>query len=178
VAGSCPTFASSLSIGLAQALAGQLDAIGVADDAVEDGVGERGDPDPIGPAVDGNLTGDGLSRRELFEKIERAALNALPAEDWEFAEWRARPRNPERLGGGRRFRQRPNLPPTNNDAERALRHAVIARRTSFGTRTDEGSRFYAAALNVVDICRKRGASTSSSLSDLVGREEFVGDGRR
>ncbi len=30
----------------------------------------------------------GLSRRELFEKIERAALNALPSEDWEFAEWR------------------------------------------------------------------------------------------
>jgi transposase len=30
----------------------------------------------------------GLSRRELFEKIERAALNDLPAEDWEFAEWR------------------------------------------------------------------------------------------
>jgi transposase len=29
----------------------------------------------------------GLSRRELFEKIERAALGALPAEDWEFAEW-------------------------------------------------------------------------------------------
>ena len=39
----------------------------------------------------------------------------------------------------------PTLPPTNNDAERALRHAVIARRISFGTRTDEGSRFYAAA---------------------------------
>ena len=30
----------------------------------------------------------GLSRRELFEKIERDALIALPAEDWEFAEWR------------------------------------------------------------------------------------------
>jgi hypothetical protein len=30
----------------------------------------------------------GLSRRELFEKVERAALNDLPAEDWEFAEWR------------------------------------------------------------------------------------------
>ena len=30
----------------------------------------------------------GLSRRELFEKIERDALTALPADDWEFAEWR------------------------------------------------------------------------------------------
>ena len=30
----------------------------------------------------------GLSRRELFEKVERDALNVLPADDWEFAEWR------------------------------------------------------------------------------------------
>ena len=29
----------------------------------------------------------GLSRRELFEKIERGALSDLPADDWEFAEW-------------------------------------------------------------------------------------------
>jgi hypothetical protein len=52
-----------------------------------------------------------------------------------------------------------NLPPTNNDAERALRHAVISRGISFGTRTDEGSRFYAAALSVIDTCRKRGVAT-------------------
>ena len=43
---------------LAQALAGQLDAIGVVDDAVEDGVGERWDADQIVPAVHGNLTGE------------------------------------------------------------------------------------------------------------------------
>jgi transposase len=49
----------------------------------------------------------------------------------------------------------PRLPPTNNDAERALRHAVIARRISFGTRTGEGSRFYAAALSVIETCRRR-----------------------
>ena len=30
----------------------------------------------------------GVSRRELFEKVERAALKALPCDDWEFAEWR------------------------------------------------------------------------------------------
>src|SRR5271167_4608092 len=30
----------------------------------------------------------GVSRRELFETIERDALIALPADDWEFAEWR------------------------------------------------------------------------------------------
>jgi transposase len=30
----------------------------------------------------------GVSRRELFETVERDALIALPADDWEFAEWR------------------------------------------------------------------------------------------
>jgi hypothetical protein len=61
----------------------------------------------------------------------------------------------------------PALPPTNNDAERALRHAVIARRISFGTRTDEGSRFYAAALSVIDTCRKRGVETWSYVANLI-----------
>jgi hypothetical protein len=61
----------------------------------------------------------------------------------------------------------PNLPPTNNDAERALRHAVIARRISFGTRTDEGSRFYAAGLSVIDTCRKRGVDPWVYGRDLI-----------
>jgi transposase len=61
----------------------------------------------------------------------------------------------------------PALPPTNNDAERALRHAVIARRISFGTRTAEGSRFYAAALSVIDTCRKRGVDTWAYACGLI-----------
>jgi transposase len=59
------------------------------------------------------------------------------------------------------------LSPTNNDAERALRHAVIARRISFGTRTDEGSRFYAAGLSVIDTCRKRGVDPWTYGRDLI-----------
>jgi len=61
----------------------------------------------------------------------------------------------------------PSLPPTNNDAERALRHAVIARRISFGTRTDEGSRFYAAGLSVIDTCCRRGVETWAYGSNLI-----------
>ena len=61
----------------------------------------------------------------------------------------------------------PNLPPTNNDAERALRHAVIARRISFGTRTDEGSRFYAAGLSVIDTCRRRGVDPWAYACSLI-----------
>ncbi|MCY1745900.1 hypothetical protein [Ensifer sp. SL37] len=30
----------------------------------------------------------GVSRRHLFETVERAALASLPAEEYEFAEWR------------------------------------------------------------------------------------------
>jgi hypothetical protein len=53
------------------------------------------------------------------------------------------------------FVSNPDLPATNNDAETALRHAVIARRISYGTRTDEGSRAYAAILSVIETCRRR-----------------------
>ena len=53
------------------------------------------------------------------------------------------------------FVKNPSLPPTNNEAERALRHAVIARRISFGTRTTEGSCAYAALLSVIETCRLR-----------------------
>ena len=36
------------------------------------------------------------------------------------------------------FVDHPKLPPTNNEAERALRHAVIARLISYGTRKARG----------------------------------------
>jgi IS1 family transposase len=49
----------------------------------------------------------------------------------------------------------PQLPPTNNEAERALRHAVIARRISYGTRTSEGSLAYCSVLSVIETCRLR-----------------------
>jgi hypothetical protein len=45
----------------------------------------------------------------------------------------------------------PHLPLTNNEAERALRHWVIARRLSQGTRTEQGSRVVALLASVIDI---------------------------
>src|SRR5271166_2588008 len=61
---------------LAQALAGQIDAIGVVNDAVEDGVGERGNADQVMPAVHGNLAGDDerafvVAILDDFEQIAR-----------------------------------------------------------------------------------------------------------
>ena len=47
------------------------------------------------------------------------------------------------------FVNNPDLPPTNNEAERALRHAVIGRRISYGTRTSEGSLAYSSLFSVI-----------------------------
>jgi transposase len=51
--------------------------------------------------------------------------------------------------------EHPYLPLTNNEAERALRHWVIARRLSHGTRTAQGSRALALLASVIETCRKR-----------------------
>ncbi len=45
--------------------------------------------------------------------------------------------------------------PTNNASERALRHAVIWRKLSFGTQSAAGSRFVATILTVVETCRQQ-----------------------
>ncbi len=48
------------------------------------------------------------------------------------------------------FVHHPELPPTNNEAERALPHAVIARQIGYGTRTPEGSLAYSSLLSVIE----------------------------
>jgi transposase len=45
--------------------------------------------------------------------------------------------------------------PTNNAAERALRPAVLWRKTSYGTESETGSRFVANILTVVATCRQQ-----------------------
>jgi transposase len=46
--------------------------------------------------------------------------------------------------------------PTNNDAERAIRLAVLWRKGSFGTWFDEGSLFVTRMLTVIETARRRG----------------------
>jgi transposase len=45
--------------------------------------------------------------------------------------------------------------PTNNAAERSLRHAVIWRKLSFGTKSASGSRFVERMLTVIETCRQQ-----------------------
>ncbi|WP_240911590.1 IS66 family transposase [Paludisphaera soli] len=64
--------------------------------------------------------------------------------------------------------------PTNNAAERALRHAVIWRRTSGGTDSEAGSRFVERMLSAVATCRQQGRDvldyvTECHRAHLAGR---------
>jgi transposase len=54
------------------------------------------------------------------------------------------------------FARAPGVPPTNDAAERAERHAVIWRRISGGTDSAQGSRFVERMLTVVATRRQRG----------------------
>ena len=65
------------------------------------------------------------------------------------------------------FVYNPELPPTNNEAERALRHAVIARRISYGTRTSEGSLAYCSVLSVIETCRLRKIAPWSYIAKVL-----------
>lgn len=61
----------------------------------------------------------------------------------------------------------PSLPLTNNEAERILRHWVIDRRLSNGTRTTEGTRAFTVLASVIETCRIRGAPAWDYLTQVI-----------
>lgn len=63
--------------------------------------------------------------------------------------------------------EHPELPLTNNIAERVLRHWVIARKISYGTRTKQGSRAFALLASVIDTCRQRKVSPWPYLAKVI-----------
>jgi len=63
----------------------------------------------------------------------------------------------------------PHLPITNNVAEQSLRHWVIARKLSYGTRTRQGSRAYTLLASVIDTCRQRGVSPWPYIADVIAQ---------
>lgn len=63
--------------------------------------------------------------------------------------------------------EHPHLPLTNNIAERALRHWVMARKISYGTRTQQGSRALALLASVIETCRQRQVSPWTYLAEVI-----------
>jgi transposase len=56
------------------------------------------------------------------------------------------------------------IEPTNNAAERALRHAILWRKASHGTDSETGSRFVENILTVVATCRQQGRNVLECLT--------------
>jgi transposase len=65
------------------------------------------------------------------------------------------------------FASVPGVEPTNNAAERALRHAVCWRKTSSGTDSATGSRFVERVLTAVASCRQQGRDVLAFLTDAI-----------
>lgn len=61
----------------------------------------------------------------------------------------------------------PGVEPTNNASERALRHAVIWRKLSFGTQSESGSRFVETLLTVVETCRQQSQNVFAFVTTAV-----------
>lgn len=65
------------------------------------------------------------------------------------------------------FVEHDGIEPTNNISERALRHAVIWRKLSFGTQSAAGSRFVETMLTVIETCRQQDRPVFRYLTDAV-----------
>jgi len=63
----------------------------------------------------------------------------------------------------------PELPMTNNAAEQMLRHWVIFRRITYGTRNEKGSKALALIASVIETCRQRNASPLRYLTAVIER---------
>jgi len=60
-----------------------------------------------------------------------------------------------------------DIEPTNNSSERALRHAVIWRKLSFGTQSQAGSRFVETMLTAIETCRQQNRSVLDFVTQAV-----------
>lgn len=66
------------------------------------------------------------------------------------------------------FTEVEGVEPTNNDAQRAVRPAVLWRRSSQATHSESGRRFMECIMTVVSSLRSQGRSVLAFLRDLIG----------
>ncbi len=65
------------------------------------------------------------------------------------------------------FTSTPGVPATNNISERALRHAVLWRKQSYGTQTDHGERLVERLLTMRETCRLQGRRLHDYLTTAI-----------
>ena len=65
------------------------------------------------------------------------------------------------------FLKHEEFEPTNNASERALRHAVIWRKLSFGTQSAAGSRFVETMLSIIETCRQQNRNVFTFVTEAI-----------
>ena len=63
------------------------------------------------------------------------------------------------------------VPATNNTAERALRHGVLWRKTSYGTQTDHGNRAVERLLTIRETCRLQHRRLHTYLAEAIAAHQ-------
>lgn len=96
---------------------------------------------------------EGLLRRGLFSGHPR--LVGMCRELYDHRQWLWT------------FLDHDGVEPTNNASARALRHAVIWRKLSFGTQSRGGSRFVETMLTVVETCRQQSRDVFAHVTAAV-----------
>ena len=66
-----------------------------------------------------------------------------------------------------RFAFNAGVEPTNNAAERAIRHGVIWHKQSHGPQSETGARYLANTWSIVETCRQHGRRTWEFLTDCL-----------
>jgi transposase len=112
---------------------------------------------------DGTLTRVGFERlmKPIREEIDALLLRGafagigMAEELWKHRDWLWT------------FVKVEGVEPTNNASERALRHAVIWRKLSFGTQSESGSRFVETLLTIVETCRQQSRPVFAFITHAV-----------
>ena len=66
------------------------------------------------------------------------------------------------------FLQRPDVPPTNNASERAIRNIVLKRKVSGPTRSRRGDDFIARGYTVLETCKRQGRNVLGFMNEAIG----------
>ena len=62
----------------------------------------------------------------------------------------------------------PNVPPTNNESEQALRGSVVHRKVTNGFRSEWGAKAYAALQTIIATAKQKGEQAFQALVNLMG----------
>ena len=100
---------------------------------------------------------------EAGEAMRQAVLDAPSSPKAQNMAKRFRKNNDAYL----RFIHNPEIEPTNNNAERAIRQVVIDRASSQGTRSQVGRTYKERAWTVLTTCAQRGVSAFAFLLDSL-----------